>query len=184
MTGLSFDLLYGEDKVLAWNLFLLWSNDFLEGFAGPDCRINTEKAMELVENLRDDDFPADGGFHNSSPFKKAANIYVWLHALNPFETSLSSEYVPKILASHKHTITSLIGFSIVQTCLHGARLKRCDEKEIELSNPINISKHFFSDLVEASQGICPVHHFKIFSLLFESLAYEANPEASYAKVFV
>ncbi len=117
-------------------------------------------------------------------FKKAANTYVWLHAINPFRnTQLSNSVLPEDFETHANAITTLIGYALVKACLHGVEIQRSDGVTIKLVNPISLSRHFMCDLVEASGPITPAGHFKTFSLLFESLAYEANPGVCYEKVF-
>lgn len=182
MDQISFELLYSDDDFRALGTFLVWTNDFLEGMGVTKCRINQEKALEFVTNLRKEDFPASGGFEKASPFKKAANIYVWLHTLNPFIESLPTSIVGDLLAGHRHSTASLVGFALVQRCLLGAELKKNGEV-VKIAKPINISLHFFRDLVEASDCLIPHTHFKLCSVLFESMVFEANPDLSYDKVF-
>lgn len=111
-------------------------------------------------------------------------MYVWLHALKPFKDQTHSKDVfGEEFAKFPHLINSLIGYSIVKACLHGADIHKCDGKVVKLENPLQLSRHFFYDLVEASGAITPESHFKSFSLLFEALAYEANPSVCYAKKF-
>lgn len=177
---ISFELLYSEDKGTALSVFLVWVQDFLEGMGVPCVDVDPDKANSFICNLRRDDFPANGGFEKASPFKKAANIYVWLLAINPFY-GLPGEHIGADLAEMKHSTAAVIGFTLVQECLHGAEYKKGDETVV-LENPVRVSKHFFKDFVEASRGITPADHFKVFSILFESLAYEANPGSSFKRV--
>jgi len=73
--------------------------------------------------------------------------------------------------------------ALVKSCLRGVQITRKDNSVVTLVNPISISHHFMCDLVEASNCMTPATHFKVYSLLFEALAYEANPGISYPKVF-
>jgi hypothetical protein len=177
---ISFERLYDDDKTVALSLFLVWVNDFLQGLDVDHVAIDLEVAHSFVSNLRKSDFPANGGFDSASPFKKAANIYVWLHVLNPFKSPLPEETVGKNLSKYSHNTCSLIGYNLIKCCLHQAILRK-NGQNVVLTDEIKISKHFFTDLVEASDGITPVNHFKIFSLLFESLTYQEN-SVSYEKV--
>ncbi|EIQ00898.1 hypothetical protein OpiT1DRAFT_05456 [Opitutaceae bacterium TAV1] len=186
MADISFESIYSNEKQAAYGLFLLWSNDFLDGFGIPSAStISLDDAYSFIQNLRTETgfFPANGGYDKASPFKKAANLYVWLHALNPFKDVPTREVFGEKLAKYPHLITTLIGFSIVKACLYGAIISRKDGSTVKLANPIRLSSHFFCDLVDASAGITPASHYKPFSLLFEALAYEANPDASYEKKF-
>jgi len=175
---LSFELLYGEDNYRALSLFLIFANDVIDGLDPSDdsVKIDDSEALSYVSALAgDSQFPANGGFEKASPFKKAAGVFVWLVAVNPFRSSVTFED----LAIRPHDIAATIGFGLVKACLHGAQFTRRDGKEITLENPIQISDHFFNDLIEASKGITPQQHFKTYSLLFESLAYQTNPDAQY-----
>ncbi|MFP4492257.1 MAG: hypothetical protein ACLFRP_00015 [Puniceicoccaceae bacterium] len=175
---LSFELLYGEDNYRALSLFLIFANDVIEGLNPSDetVKIDDSAALTYVSALAGDSyFPANGGFEKASPFKKAAGVFVWLIAENPFKSSASLGDI----ALRPHEIAAIIGFGLVKACLTGAQFTRRDGKRIILENPIQVSDHFFKDLIEASRGISPQQHFKTYSLLFESLAYQANPTAQY-----
>jgi hypothetical protein len=177
---ISFERLYDEDKLPALNLFLVWTNDWLEGANIDYVTIDFDRAWRFVANLQKSDFPAYGGYEKASPFKKAAWMYVLLHTESPFVGALSKEVVGD-LAKLSHSTTSLIGLSMVRECLHGANLAK-NGSSVNIENPINVSNHFLLDLVEASGRITLNEHFRTFSLLFEALAYEANPGLSYPKV--
>lgn len=166
----SLESLYDNNKERALGLFLVFTNDFLEQLH-PDNRplLNMDNAYSFVRNLvKDLDFPANGGFDKASPFKKAANIFVWLQAESPIEDS---------------RINAALGYALVKKCLHKATFfNKETESDVILEEPIKLSEHFYTDLLEASRSIVPQDHFKTYSLLFESLAYESNPEASYTKI--
>jgi len=177
---LSFEKLFDEDKLAAFQFFLLWANDWLEGLESPTVTIDEDLGMRFVNNLQKSDFPANGGFSKASPFKKAALIYVYLHNLNPFVGTLPKELVGQEVARESHSTASLIGLSMVRECLCGAELFKEGDTVI-IERPLDLSKHLLIDLIEASGGITPRDHFKIFSLLFEILVYEANIGLSYKK---
>jgi len=184
---ISFDDLYSDDKARALTIFLLWTNDFLDGFGIEDVTVDADMAYSYVSNLRKEDFPANGGFDAASPFKKAAGIYVWLHALNPFKTAIPTDIIGPDLAKFSYFAASAVGYNLIKCCLHKATLKKENKDDpslneiVILENPITISKHYFADLVEASEAITPAVHFKGFSLLFESLIYQNNA-VSYPRV--
>lgn len=178
---ISFEDLYGEDKSKAIHYFLLWVNEWLVGYEIESVTIDPEKAFSFVSNLRRSEFPAAGGFERASPFKKAANLYVFLHNLNPFVGSLPESAVGAEVARFGHSTASLIGFSMVKSCLHGAHLEKAAQT-VRIEQPISVSKHFLLDLIEASGGLTPADHFRVFSLLFEALVYDANPDLSYERI--
>ena len=178
---ISFEKLYGDDKIAAVSLLMIWVNDWLAGADVKELNVDWDQAYRFVSNLRKSDVPAQGGFEKASPFKKASWLYVMLHTLNPFEGTLPNEVIGESLAKFSNSTVSLIGLSMVRECLYGAQIEK-DGKQVDIENPINVSKHFLLDLVEASGRITPIDHFQTFSLLFEALAYEANPGLSYPKV--
>ena len=183
MSRISFELLYSDDKYQALDLFLIWTNDFLEGLGVDSTTVDPDKAHTFVSNLRKESFPTIEGFDRASPFKKAGNLYTWLHSEDPFKSPLQSKDVGKDLANFQQNTASLVGFSIVKACLQNTTVAKRDGTSGELENEIAVSDHFFIDLVEASNRINPGDHFKVFSLLFEVLAYEANPGLSYKKSY-
>ncbi len=182
---ISFEGLYISDKDRAVALFLTWIEEFLKGYDA-SVIMDDRTVLLFLASLRKerDNFPAVNGYDNASPFKKAANIYVWLHV---YKSMFISDPAPDIfgpeMARHENALATLLGFSIVQNCLHGATLYKDGVDEDTLTNPISVSKHFFFDLVECSRDLKPANHFKVFSLLFEALAYQANPDAPYDPAF-
>lgn len=168
--NISLELLYSQNKTLALDLFLVFANDFASGINEKESvHIDDSNAQSFINNLqRDVDFPANGGFNEASPFKKAAMFFVYLQVTKPF-------------ADQK--FTAALGYAMVKECLHKATyIDKETENIVRLENPIKLSAHFYKDLIEAARNITPAEHFKTYSLLFEALAYEANPTASYEKV--
>lgn len=186
MNAISFEQLYEEDKAVSYGLFLLWANDVLDGLGVPSpAEINFESLktfLNSLNNVRNQGFPANGGYDAASPFKKAAYIYVCLNQTNPFVGYLPVDYIHEGSAPPT-SISSLLGFALVKSCLTGVTITKSSGKEIVLSHPISVSHHFMIDLLEASNGITLQTHFRTFSLLFEALVYEANPGVCYQKVF-
>ncbi|MDR1280478.1 MAG: hypothetical protein LBK99_06615 [Opitutaceae bacterium] len=184
MSEISFETLFAGTKESAHFVFLDWTDHFLEGFGIADSvKLPSEYAYDFIGQLQTArrNFPAKGGYEKASPFKKAAYLYVSLHAYRPFLGSLPVD-VFNGLAAYTHAPSSIIGFSMVKECLLNAELHRSDNKCVRLQVPITTSFHFFRDLVDASSGIALETHYKTFSMLFEALAYGANPQASYDKV--
>lgn len=177
--NVSFELLYGDDKITALSVFLQWADKLTGSLGVGKISIDDDQALKFVSNLRREEYPAVGGFDESSPFKKAAGIYVWLQAVNPFLPAGKIGDLPVM----DHSMAAIVGFGIVRQCLNGATFVNRDKQTVTLKNPINVSDHFYKDFIEASRGITPESHFKTYSLLFEALAYEANENASYPKMW-
>lgn len=179
----SFDQLFGEDNEQALSLFFLWANDLLGSMGVERTMIKYDAAYSYVKLLRKDGFPSANGYDSASPFKKAAHLYVYLHSENPFSGALTRENVGVELAQFPHNTASIVGFSIVKACLQNTEITKSDGSTGKLEKEIAVSRHFFHDFVEASAGITPMSHFKVFSIIFEALAYEANPGLCYKKEF-
>ncbi len=65
MSEISFEDLYSENKSTAEAVFLLWVNDFLEGYGGGNVKtaIDPNRIKALIAALeRGEKFPACGGF--------------------------------------------------------------------------------------------------------------------------
>ena len=83
----------------------------------------------------------------------------------------------------KNSQNEIFAYMIAVRFLHGASLKCPSRGDIELVNKIRVSFHFWRDLVFALSDCRPSNdHFNFLSLLFESLAYQANPNACYDRV--
>jgi hypothetical protein len=184
MPRISFDQLYDEDKNMAQAVFLSFCNKVTTGLNLPSLDISPEVAHSFVSNLRKDEFPACNGFTAASPFKKAANLYVWLHAVNPFNAGLPEEVFGKAISKFGPSGTaSVFGYIMVKSALSGVELNKSNGVVSKLTCDISVSSHYLVDMVEASQSITPETHFKTFSILFEALVYEANAGVSYPKAF-
>ena len=193
MASISFEALYDSDGDRAYEVLMLWLDGVLAGM-GATVVIDRAKARlflaELAE-VKKTGFPANGGYDAASPFKKASVLYVYLHqeSCNPFVITLPflASGEPAYSAGpsplgNSSGIASVVGFALVQACLDGAEIMKSG-KYVKLEKRIDVSSHFMTDLVEASQDITPTTHFKVFSLLFESLAYQTNEKITYDRKF-
>lgn len=189
MAEISFEDLYSENKSTAEAVFLLWVNDFLQGYGNGAIKtaVDPVRITAFVAALENGvKFPACGGFEEASPFKKAANIYVLLHeeGTNPFILDpLPASVIPEKIRNIPSSTSSIIGLALIQSCLEGASFTNKHGQLVVLHNRIDSSQHYFLDLIEASRGITRTGHFKLISLLLESWAYQANPTAAYKKRF-
>ncbi len=127
------------------------------------------------------EFPHTDGMDKASPFKMVAHFATHFVAASPIlEGILSAEFgeISK-LPNHQNAI---IAYEIGADSLHGAEIIRGDGSKIILENRIHLSKHSYCDVIDALGILVPVNHFKLVSVLFEQLAYRANPDASYELV--
>jgi hypothetical protein len=139
-------------------------------------------ALTDVINSCINKFPHPCGCDDSSPFKKAATFTTYFVNGWPIRTPITSkefrEGACKDLAMCQNAI---VAFDFCVDALHGAKLQRAD-KEITLQNRISVSLHFWKDLILALSSCAPSSHFQHISLLYEAMAYQANPDASYPRV--
>ncbi len=125
------------------------------------------------------DFPWELGADKASPFKKVASFTTNFIAKKPILTSFPDELFGP-LAHHQNAI---LAFSLSVDSLLGATIE-CPKrkKQIVLKNRISISKHYWQELIVALSAAIPYQHFRCVALLYEALAYQANPEAAYTRV--
>jgi hypothetical protein len=137
--------------------------------------INTS-AITGVIAVTNQQFPWTHGAEKASPFKKVAAFTTNFVAEKPIITPFPENKFG-ILGTHQNAI---IAYALSVDALEGAIIK-CDKrkKDIPLTNRIKISQHYWQDLIVALSGCSPAHHFNCVSLIYESLAYRANPDVSY-----
>lgn len=123
-------------------------------------------------------FPSPLGITEASPFKKVAAFTTYFVAQRPIITNLPEARFG-LLASHQNAI---IAFSLCVDALHEALIKCPKRGDIILTNRIQVSEHFWKDLIVALSNSIPSQHFNCISLLYEALAYQVNPAASYERV--
>ena len=114
------------------------------------------------------DFPHLGGLDAASPFKKAANFIVHFIAGEPIDA-------PTIPHANE-----LFALTIAATYLHGAKLHgNASHGPRTLSNPIEVSGHSLTDILDAMASTTPDTSFKLITVLLEQLAYKTNPDCQY-----
>jgi len=183
---MGFPILYPKDESQGSNLasIAVYLNAFSNGLGlGKGAlQINTEALMQVINCLSPNEFPHVDGLDKASPFKKAANFFVWFVCCKPIVNSLPAEIIGQKLHSIENHQNVILAYHIAVDALHEATLQRCDGKSITLTNRIRVSEHFFVDFVEAFCVSVPSQNFKVASLLFEQLSYKVNPSASYPEV--
>jgi hypothetical protein len=162
-----------------------------EGFGAKAVICDDEKLSNLAGYLSsaDQDFPHVEGFSKASPFKKAGYFFTAFCEHSPIQKISMSESQPypfnnsglNNISNHLNPIVALI---IVALSLKGITITQKDGVQKIISNGINLSEHFFCDVVEAysAQIVTASAHYKVAALMFESLVYQENPELCYEKV--
>lgn len=141
------------------------------------CEVNIGKLVGVIQGVHQE-FPSPLGVANSSPFKKVAAFTASFAAERPIYTPLPREHFGQL---HTHQ-NAIVAISLSIDALENAVIKDTERGDIRLINRITMSKHYFRDLIAAVSNCVPVHHFDCLSLIFESLAYQVNPGASYDRV--
>lgn len=180
---MSFKILYqdGSDFFINLASIAVYIDSFAKSLGFTELRVDSSGLNTIAAALVRPDFPHIDGLEKASPFKKAANFFVWFVAAKPILDELPNTLVTpqlKSIANHQNVI---FAYHMAIDCLHGATLYR-DNKPIVLKEKIKVSKHFFTDFVDAFSAAVPSIHFKVVSLLFEQLAYKVNKDASYPEV--
>lgn len=154
---------------------------FAKGLGLKSLGIDPNRLYSVAGSLVRPDFPHVDGIEKASPFKKAANFFVWFVAERPIVDEIPSAIIGADLSGIPNHQNVIFAYHMAVDCLENAQIFRKDSV-ITLSERISVSRHFFCDFVEAYSAAVPMHDFKKLSLCFEQLAYCANPCASYDRV--
>jgi hypothetical protein len=144
--------------------------------------IDTDKLVSVLQQMRYE-FPHVDGLNKSSPFKKIANFVVYFVSIKPILTPFPDKikFNTKQINTIPNHQNAFMAYNIAVDNLYKAKLyKNGNNKPTVLENPIKVSMHTLVDIIEAlARGVTPNEHFRMITLLFEQLAYRANPNASY-----
>ncbi len=181
---MSFNILYHEGVDVTANLYSIavYVDSFAKQLGLKELQIDPQALTSVAAALLRPDFPHTDGIEKASPFKKAANFFVWFVAQKPILDELPVSLIGEELNGIPNHQNVIFAYHMAVDCLHGAKIHRKTGEIIELATKIKVSMHFFRDFVEAFSSAVPAYHFKIVSLLFEQLAYKGNKAASYTEV--
>lgn len=181
---MSFGILYQDGGSVVTNLSTIayYVDEFVKELGLQKLNIDESRLTSVAAALLRPDFPHIDGFEKASPFKKAANFFVWFVAEKPILEPLPLAKIGEDLAKINNHQNVILAYYMAIECLQNAKIYRGNTDIISLDNKIKVSKHYFCDFVEAFSAATPNHHFKIASLIFEQLSYKANPLASYPEV--
>ena len=179
---MGFNVLYNSGGNVYQNAanIAVYINAFAEKLVGSPIQIDLDALTQVASALQQPDFPHIDGVDKASPFKKAANFFVWFVCCRPIISELPASIIGTDLNGIGNHQNVIFGYDFAVSCLEGATLHKKNEI-VTLDNRIKISYHFYRDLIEAFAAPTPSSHFKIASLLFEQLAYKANPGAAYTE---
>lgn len=173
-----------------------WIDEFLLGMGVATTNYDEKHLLELAATLKNAslDFPHTGGFSAASPFKKVGYFFVQFLLSSPLESIIfkSEKDIPKKLAdlltsqeegsNTKGALNAMVAFEIARNCLVEVHLTKSNGLASVLKNKIRISQHYYYDFLDAYRnGMPSSQHYLPVAILFESLAYLENPEASYPR---
>jgi len=180
---MSFKILYQEGAG-TWHhvaAIAVYVDAFAQSMGLTALNVNSQAFSQVAAALSRPDFPHADGIAKASPFKKAANFFVWFVAAKPILDEMPTELITpelKRIPNHQNVI---FAYHMALDCLHGAELRK-NGHTVVLKNKIKVSNHFFHDFVDAYSAATPISDFKPACLLFEQMAYKANPGISYDEV--
>jgi hypothetical protein len=173
-----FNILFsGNAQVDVYNL-CEYIDDYAHRIGMREIGISVPKINALFGALAQD-FPYPLGSTNASPFKKVAAFTVNMVVEKPIQQPFPVE----VFGDLAYRPNALVAYALSVDALHGAELERDDGKMV-LENRIKVSAHQWADIIMAIDDCTPQKHsFKMLSLLYESLAYRWNKDASYAAIY-
>ena len=175
-------MLFNENEVVDYNNVIAHLDGYFLGFGNGPASIDETEILGIIRYVRaKETFPANGGLEAASPFKKVARFYCMFIAQRPILSAFGVEQVGEEIAQMENHQNVMVAYDIAVTCLHGATINRQDG-DFVLEHKIQLSKHSYTDLIQASRSVTPQSHFHIMAVLFEQLAYRFNPGASYELV--
>lgn len=173
----SFNILYSGGHRHDAMTLCEYIDEFYHSVGLDACEINLGKILGILQAINQE-FPSPLGVDKSSPFKKVAAFTANFAAEKAIYSPLPQEHFG-VLSTHQNAIVAV---ALSFDALEGAVIKCATRGDILLKNRISVSKHFWKDLIAAVSNTIPVHHFDCLSLIYEALAYQTNPDASYERV--
>jgi len=170
------NFLYSGDIGADYFNLLNFVEGFYKSFNVPSVNISAEAVNKVFAGMLLD-FPHPTGTQKSSPFKKVAAFTTNFVAEKPIITPLPTGTFG-ILSTHQNAI---IAFELSRVALHGAIINCKERGALALENPIVISDHYWKDLIVCLSKCIPSSGFEACSLIYEALAYNANPAISYKR---
>ena|ERR1035438_3392873 len=172
-----FSLLFSGNRAADVRTIFRYLDEYGVTIGVPHLDINTNKIIGLVGALTEQ-FPWPPGHEKASPFKKAAAFTTSFVPEKPTASSLPATIYGE-LATHQNAI---FAYDFCISALHNAEIICPRRGKIVLKNRVEVSYHYWRDLIVALSACNMSQHFHMVSLIYESLVYQANPEASYDRV--
>ena len=127
------------------------------------------------------------GHDNPSPFKRAAAAAIAIVSCAPIDPHFPAALIQKNgwdqeFAKLPKITKAVVAHDFATFVLHGAAVGDAKHAKV-LSNPIDISTHFYRDLIWllTRAGFENGNLFNPLALIYEACAYQTNPEAQYPR---
>ncbi len=176
MNGSS-SLIFSGDKPQDEKILIRYIDEFCHTIGLPAVEVDEGAIQRAVREMYD--IPWRDGITDASPFKKVSafttSFCLWQPIITEFPVDIYREF-----SKHQNAI---FAFRLSVEALHRAVINCPMRGAVVLENRITVSDHYWKDLVSALGQANPVNHFPLVSLIYESLAYEANSDASYKSLF-
>ena len=169
-----------EDRVC----LLQYINDFTKGMGYVKAIIDPGKCERVLRMTRDPSATCWGeaGLAGASVFKKVANFVTYFVAEQPLPDPFPPGTLSAEIAKIQNHQNAILAFHVAIDNLKKATIKRPNDEELNISNPIIVSKHSYVDIIDALSTASPSAHFKQITILFEQLVYKTNPHCQYQDV--
>ncbi len=173
-----FNFLYSGNQQQDLHNIAVYIDSFCAAIGMPNVEIDTRALWGVLTSLAQD-FPYRQGVEKASPFKKAAAFTTDFIAAKPILTPFPQEHFGDVAGCQN----AIIAYELSVDALHGAEINcQIRGRTIKLTERIKVSRHYWMDLISALSACTRVHHYDLLTLVYESLAYRWNPDASYPPI--
>src|SRR4051794_26270879 len=123
---MSFKILYQDGNDVTANLFSIavYVNSFAKALGLTELNVNPAGFRSVAAALARPDFPHREGLEKASPFKKAANFFVWFVASRPIQDELPLSLIGPELRSIQNHQNVIFAYHMAIDCLTGAELHK------------------------------------------------------------
>ena len=179
---MGFNILYNDanPELDVVNL-LTYINDFTKGLGEEQVTVDPDICYRIVQ-LMQQDFPHTDGIEKASVFKKIAHFMCYFIAEQPIKSSFKEENIGSSLIKVMNHSNAIVALHLAIACLDQAVILGADGNKQTLVNRITLSKHSYTDVVDALRNMTPSVHFKLLTVFLEQLAYKVNPNCQYDQV--
>ena len=123
---MSFKILYHEGNDIVANLYSIavYVNSFAKSLGLQELNVSGAAFQQVAAALIRPEFPHRDGVEKASPFKKAANFFVWFVATKPLLDELPTTIITPELKRIPNHQNSIFAYHMAVDCLHGAELHK------------------------------------------------------------